>query len=472
MRHFTRDGFQRSRPRVPSADEMQSFADELAERRCGNGHAHQQQASSGSDAADLAQMNATYAVTKIGGKTRVMSLEESSLFPGCKVPVFSTVPDFCAFHLKQKKPKHDGRGKIGIGRWWIEHPDRRQYDGVVYDPASKNPSMFNLWRGFSCQPIEGNCDFYIEHLRDNICNGRQDEYEYLVNWMAYAVQYPGRQGEVAVVMRGAEGTGKGIAIKLFGSLFGPHFRHIVHAKHLVGHFNAHLQQCSLLFADEAFFAGDRAHESILKGLITEETLLIEPKGVDPFPVRNCIHLMMSSNADWVIPAGADARRFFMLNASAARKQDRQYFGKIVHQMETGGREALLYLLLHRDLSAFNVGAVPQTDALATQKAFTRRGIDRLIEQICHDGILPSAHTIHPNIAVTTGEDERTGFYYSVRIANRLKEWGCEPWKSGNQRGIRFPALADLRLRFDRKHGLQGWPASEGQEPDWEAPGVP
>jgi hypothetical protein len=87
--------------------------------------------------------------------------------------------------------------------------------------------------------------------------------------------------------------------------------------------------------------------------------------------------------------------------------------------------------------------------------------------------------------VTTGEDERTGFYYSVRIlvpdlkydssiviANRLKEWGCEPWKSGNQRGIRFPALADLRLRFDRKHGPQGWPASEGQEPDWEAPGAP
>ena len=54
----------------------------------------------------------------------------------------------------------------------------------------------------------------------------------------------------------------------------------MNAKHLVGHFNAHLQHCSVLFADEAFFAGDRSHESVLKGLITEETLLIEPKGVD------------------------------------------------------------------------------------------------------------------------------------------------------------------------------------------------
>jgi Family of unknown function (DUF5906) len=252
----------------------------------------------GAGDADLANMNADYAVVRVGGKTRVMSLEESPAVPGCKVPVFSTVPDFCAFHLKRKKTIGSGKRAhvVGIGKWWIEHADRRQYDAVVYAPGGTTSTNYNLWTGFACDSIPGGCDRYLTHLRENVCARDDHLYEYLLNWMAYAVQHPGRPGEVAVVLRGKEGVGKGEAAKQFGRMFGAHFRHVVHAKHLTGHFNAHLQQCSVLFADEAFFAGDRSHESTLKALITEETLMIEPKGLDPFPVRNCIHLIMSSNS--------------------------------------------------------------------------------------------------------------------------------------------------------------------------------
>ena len=37
----------------------------------------------------LADMNASYAVVNISGKTRVMSMEESPAYPGCMVPVYS-----------------------------------------------------------------------------------------------------------------------------------------------------------------------------------------------------------------------------------------------------------------------------------------------------------------------------------------------------------------------------------------------
>ena len=139
--------------------------------------------------------------------------------------------------------------------------------------------------------------------------------------MARGVQQPDRAGEVAAVLKGKEGVGKGVLAKYYGRCFGSHFRHIAQASHLTGKFNSHLQHCSCLFADEAFFAGDRSHELILKAIITEETLMIEPKGLDAYPVRNCIRLIMSSNSDWVVPAGADARRYFVLNVSDAKKQD-------------------------------------------------------------------------------------------------------------------------------------------------------
>jgi Family of unknown function (DUF5906) len=433
---------------------------------------------------DLAGMNKKYAVVKIGGKTRVVSFEEDATYPGCTVPVYSTIPDFCAFHAKRKKivvGKNGKEKKIGIGRWWIDHEQRRQFEGIVYAPgANAANGKLNLWNGFGCEPRAGSCDLYLDHMRNNICAGNEEHAEYLLNWMAYAVKHPDRQGEVAVVLRGKEGTGKGMAAKQFGRLLGAHFRHIVHAKHLTGHFNAHLQHCSVLFADEAFFAGDRSHESILKALITEETILIEPKGIDPFPVRNRVHLIMSSNSDWVVPAGADARRYFVLNVGDAHIQDHEYFASIARQMDNSGREALLYHLLSRDLSRFDVRLVPHTQALAEQKAHSRRGVDRLVEIICHNGMLPSVHIDYPDVAITSGEEKGEGLYCAARtlvadlkhissivVGNALKsDWECVPWKDRYRRGIRFPSLGRLRELFDKRHGKQGWPVTSGEDSEW------
>jgi hypothetical protein len=437
--------------------------------------------------ADLAGMNARYAVIRIAGKTRVVSFEESSVHPGSLVPMFSTITDFCAFHANEKVLIRlpDGTTKIsGLGKWWINHSERRQFDGIVYEPNKDDQAdKLNLWTGFGCEPTEGDCDLYLAHLHENICGGSHDYSAYLIRWMAYAVQRPGRQGEVAVVLRGREGTGKGVFAREFGRLFGSHFKHVVNAKHLVGHFNAHLQHCSVLYADEAFWAGDRSHESVLKALVTEETILVEPKGIDSYTVRNCIHLVMSSNSEWVVPASADARRYFVLDVSAAHMQDHRYFAALTRQMDNGGRAALLHYLLRFDISNFDVRLVPQTVALADQKTRSRRGVDRLVEIVAHSGILPSMDSTYSNVAITTGEDRGEGFYSGARamvpelkhessivIAKTLTsdEWGCESWKSGNRRGIKFPSLSELRDRFDRKHGSQDWPKDTV---DWDSRSV-
>ena len=56
--------------------------------------------------------------------------------------------------------------------------------------------------------------------------------------------------------------------------------HISSVDHLAGRFNAHLRDACLLFADEAYWPGDRSDEGTLKRLITEPTLFIEAKGRD------------------------------------------------------------------------------------------------------------------------------------------------------------------------------------------------
>jgi Family of unknown function (DUF5906) len=291
-------------------------------KRGGPGEAGQEE----KDAA-LDYMNKKYAVVQIGGKMRIAYFEPSPVSKGVDTIVYSDKTNFIALRERERVQVIAQNGitkSVGIGRWWLAHERRRQYERVAFDPGCTDRETFNLWQGFSCEPVKGDCGLYLDHLSQNVCNGDQEHFTYLLNWMARAVQDPGTQGEVAVVLRGKEGTGKGIAIGQFGKLFGAHFLQVSQPRHLVGNFNGPLQSVSVLFADEAFFAGDRSHEGVLKALVTEPTLQIEIKGVEPVTARNALHIMMSSNSAWVVPAGADARRFFCLDVSDRRKQDTTY----------------------------------------------------------------------------------------------------------------------------------------------------
>jgi hypothetical protein len=424
---------------------------------------------------DLLEFNNKYAVVQVTGKTRVVFFDDEK---GIKLPVFQTLADFKAFHANRRKSLQNSRGtsEVGIGEWWLRHPERRQYEAIGYYPLEDDPKRLNLWNGFACDERKGDCSLYLQHVEQNICAGVAEHFQYLLNWMAHCVQHPGRQAGSAIVLKGKEGVGKGAFVTTFGRCFGAHFRHVTHGRHLTGNFNSHLQQCTLLFADEAFFAGDRTHESVLKSLITEDTIQIEPKGFDLYSVRNCIHLLMASNNEWVVPAGADARRFFVLDVADTQMQNTEYFAAIDRQMRNGGQEALLWDLRHRDISKFEPRKVPQTAALAQQKQFSRRGIDQLIEIIAQEGALPNAHARYPNVAVTTGEERGQGFWAYVRklvpdlkhqssaaIMNNLKKnWACDRYKSNSTRGVRFPPLAELRRLFDDRHGEQSWPDPQAE----------
>src|SRR5262245_15086080 len=71
-------------------------------------------------------------------------------------------------------------------------------------------------------------------------------------------------------------------------------------------------------------------------------------------------------------------------------QDAGYFGRINQQMETGGREALLHLLLSRDISQFNVREVVRTEALRDQQRQTLAPHEAAFIDVLRQGRTPDA----------------------------------------------------------------------------------
>lgn len=272
-----------------------------------------------------------------------------------------------------------------LGKFWTDHPDARKYSRVVFQPGGGNKEHYNLWRGFAFEPKKGNWSLLRQHMYDNVCDSNDLYFGYFMGWLARMVQKPDCPGEVAIVLRGNKGTGKSVTWRHIGKIFGQHYLQISNSKHLVGNFNSHLQDTILLFADEAFFAGDKKQEPILKTIITEPFLFIEPKNVNAYTCPNFLHLAMASNNRWVVPASGDERRYFVLDVSDAQKQNSEYFANIEAQMKNGGYEAMLYDLLRYNISDFNHREVPETPAMIEQKLQSLDPMDHWLLEKLMDG---------------------------------------------------------------------------------------
>jgi chloramphenicol 3-O-phosphotransferase len=439
----------------------------------------------------LRKLNDKYAVIgNMGGKCRVI---EEIWDPVLQRPRLTrqSFDDFRNRHMhKTVQAGVTQQGKavlVPLGNWWLKQPQRRQYDGLVFAPGQEIEGSYNMWKGFACQSLPGDCNLFLDHVRNNVCSGNEYLYAYLMGWMARCIQQPDSPGHTAIVLRGMRGVGKSIFAKIFGSLFGRHFLHISNPSHLVGNFNAHLRDTVVLFADEAFYAGDKKHVSILKTLITEETISIEAKGIDVETAPNFVHLIMASNDDHVIPAGGDERRFLVLDVGRGHQKDGKYFSAMMRQMDKGGREALLYHLMHLSLAGFDVRDVPDTAALHEQKMYSLQPEEdwwyqkllsgQLIEntegwpkEIGRDFMLADFLHYTDRFRISRrGSATALGKFLSkvcpgLRTIQRWGELnGGAPARKTRLRFYQMSSLAVARAQWDDLYGKNDWPVDDVEQ---------
>lgn len=327
----------------------------------------------------IAELNSRFFMLTIGGMVSVATFELNREL-GRNQLVFIRQQDFILKFRNRQFPsgRFKGNGEPivrDLGSLWTNSPQRREYERAEMICSGPCPAdTLNLWRGWGCMPKRGSFSTIEDHVRNVICAGDDRAYAYLLRLLARWVQEPGAVGEVAIVLRGKKGAGKGQFNNLLARWFRHHCSTVTQPEHLTGRFNSHMVDTLFLFADEVTWGGDKQADGPLKSLITEKTLRIEGKGRDTFQVANRIKLLISSNSDWVVPATADERRYFVLDVSEGRLGNHEYFSKLVAAIEGAEGQALLAHLLELDLADFNHRAVPNTAGLTRQKL---EGLDSL-----------------------------------------------------------------------------------------------
>jgi len=338
---------------------------------------------SSDDDGPLHDMNARFGLVKIGAENRVVEFTTGA--DGEPTITFRTTRAFREEFGNRFIARGDSRKPLGDA--WLKWGDRRTFQGITFAPQGAPEGWLNLWQGWSVTPGPGSYATFRDHLLTNVCDGNADLFRWVFAWFAQMVQDPSHKPGTALVLRGGMGTGKTIVGEIFGSLFSHHYVLVDQPKHLTGAFNSHMESGLLLQADEGFWAGDKGAEGRLRGLITSDHQLIERKNVDPIRLPNLVRVLITSNHDWVVPAGRDERRFAVLDVADHAKQNAEYFGAIMDEMDNqGGRAALLRDLLAFDLSTVNLRAIPTTAALVDQKAASMPPIHRWWYDRLMDGV--------------------------------------------------------------------------------------
>lgn len=381
-------------------------------------------------------------------------------------------------------------GKLKVITWaraWRMDRRRRQFCGIEFwpnpDGAPGADGYLNLWRGFAVEAAPaGSWAIFRDHLLNQVCQGDERLFDWVFGWFAHIVQRPRERVGTALVLRGRMGTGKTKVGEVIGSILPAHYFQVDDPRYIVGNFNAHMASCLLLQAEEAVWAGDKHAEGRLKGLITSESQMIESKGIDPIRIRNFVRLMMTSNEDWVVPAGMDERRFCVLDVHPRCAQNHAYFAEMDTELDHGGRERLLYDLLRFDLNSVNLRQIPRTNALLEQKMRSldpldvwwvnrlidgapTRGLNGWPESVTVDDLYSDYLKSADEIGAGRKRDRATFGLRLPKLAPGIRK--TRPRVSGDAKRpwhYALPTLAECRDSFDELLGQpMVWPACPASE---------
>jgi hypothetical protein len=332
---------------------------------------------------------------------------------------------------------------------------------VPNGPAILPGNRLNLWRGFGVTPKKGNWSLIRKHIKEVLANGDLKADDYIIRWVAWGIQHPDELPLVALVLIGLKGRGKGTFARVLEIIYGNHALQISSQRHIVGNFNAHLENLVLMISDEAYWAGHKADAGSLQRMITEPTLAIEAKGCDVRNVKNYIRLLMLAEPGWSVPAGQDERRYAIFDVTKEAR-DQTYFKALYREIDGNGPAAMLHDLQHMDLGDWHPRQVYKTDAFRRQQEMSLSHLEDWLLTLLEDGRLPFPQkdkpwASNPTDLVNDAKQKvpRLRDLSFNQLSDFLLEWGCDK-SGGSTRYWRFPTLTEMRNAWNQKYSPRKW----------------
>lgn len=288
--------------------------------------------------------------------------------------------------LSAKEILSDTKQQFYIDRYGNSMP---RFHAICFKPNVITTKEYNLWKGFPVEPKSGNVMPFINFLYAAV---GKEEGDHILDFFAHMIQKPEEKPRFCLVFKGAKGTGKNTIEEALGRdmLYGANYYRTSQTEQFFGKFNFHVAQNILSVLQELKWDSSKNHDSIIKDMITETSRSIEQKYMDQVMLDNFSRIIITTNELWAVPASSkDERRYCVISfpdekTELLEKKIQAYYAW-KNENPITAKQALMYFLLHRDLSAFSIDKAPQTRGLIEQLSYSLSGIDKFIYNALHNG---------------------------------------------------------------------------------------
>ena len=168
-------------------------------------------------------------------------------------------------------------------------------------------------------------DMFMHHIRFTLDDER--EQRILLDWLAFVIQNPGERINWALLLQGAQGTGKSYFVKLLQLILGDHVRNLDPSA-ISGRFTGWAHGSLVVAVEEIRISGTNKYEVLdrMKPFISNDTVQIEEKGRDHRTVPNFTSYLLLTNHKDAIPLTSGDRRYCVLFSRV--QSEKQLFSEL------------------------------------------------------------------------------------------------------------------------------------------------
>jgi len=314
---------------------------------------------------------------------------------------------------------------------WKGKTSIKRYESFDFRPEAgeflEEGRVYNLWQKSGVKAAKGDVAVFLEHMEFLFEN--ENERSLILDYLAHLVQRPADKIKFALLIRGAQGTGKSWLGNLLEAIVGG--VNVVRPSNdeVTSRWSAWMQGKQLAIVEELMTLGRREIANRLKGPLTDSQLRIEEKGKPLYSVPNRLNFLCFTNHADALPIEHGDRRWFIVFSSARRRDD-AYYARLFGFLESSGPAAVKDFLLSRQIKLKVNGVAPRTTGKEIMRRRSMNDVAEWMQTAFEEKSYPfnfglvRLETIAETIAIQLTSAPKIPNLKS-RIANFLDEIGAQ-----------------------------------------------
>jgi len=259
-----------------------------------------------------------------------------------------------------------------VSKWYVK--DNLKLFSFVLSPSADKiiGDKINLFKGIKSTQKKYDsfssktkmlCQRMLDHIKNIICGGSDDQYNYLLKWLKNMVTFV--KNPTIAYLKSIQGVGKSIFTDFISqNVIGLDTSLMSNGEPLLNGYNKIFMDKLFVYFDELPTTTKDQWRGIsgkMKTYATAKTMTYNEKFEKAISINNIVNYMITTNVDAI--QDSEGRRYFILDVSAKVTGNATYFNELAKcQNDKVGNCFYNYLLEHVDNDKFNPAEMPLTNS--------------------------------------------------------------------------------------------------------------